>query len=163
MIDFLLAAENWVLLSFIVFVVLLGRKIWGALASMLDKRAEEVREKLDEAEKLREEAQNTLAQYQRKQREALKEAEEILDDARNQAVRMKEKAQKDLEDSIARRKAMAETRIAQAEAEAVREVSNKAVGLAIKATEQLLQSNLDVAKQNAMIEKTIADLPAQLN
>ncbi len=163
MTEFLLAAENWVLLSFLIFVALLGRKIWTAVTGMLDKRAEEVKQKLDEAEALREEAQNTLAQYQRKQREALKEAEEILDDAKNQAQRMKEKAAQDLEAAIERRKQLAEAKIAQAEAEAIQEVKNKAVDIAMIAAEDLLRQTVTPAQQTTMIDQTIADLPNRLN
>ena len=70
--QFLKDPTFWVMVAFFVFVGALARPISGAIAAALDKRADKIRADLEEAEKLREEAQNLLASYQRQQRDAVK-------------------------------------------------------------------------------------------
>lgn len=90
-------AEFWVLVAFVVFVVLAFKPLRKAVTGALDERAEQIRKQLDEANKLREEAQATLASYKRKQRDALKEAEEIVTHAKAEAERLRAEAAKALE------------------------------------------------------------------
>ena len=68
----------WVAISFVVFVALIWKKAGVALSAMLDSRAAEIRQNLDEAEALRIEAQAELKKYQQLQREATSQAEQIV-------------------------------------------------------------------------------------
>ena len=77
----------WVEIGLAIFVIFAGPKIWRALTSFLDQRSMKIKADLDEAQKLKDEAQALLAEYQRKQRDALREAEEILSSAKTQAHR----------------------------------------------------------------------------
>lgn len=155
--------EFWVLLAFVIFVALLWKKIAGAFVGVLDARTEKIRQELDEAQRLREEAQSLLASYQRRQRDAQKEAEEIIAHAREEAERLRRQAAADLEASLKRRETQAIDRIAQAEAAAMQEVRTLTVDLAIAASRKLLSENLPQSQQDALVAQAVAELPRHLN
>lgn len=155
--------EFWVALAFVIFFGLLWKKIAAAFVGMLDARTEKIRQELDEAQRLREEAQSLLASYQRRQRDAQKEAEEIIAHAREEAERLRRQAAADLETSLKRREAQAVDRIAQAEAAAMQEVRALTVDLAIAASRKLLSENLPQSQQDALVAQAVAELPKHLN
>ena len=155
--------EFWVLLAFVIFVALLWKKIAGAFVGVLDARTDKIRQELDEAQRLREEAQSLLASYQRRQRDAQKEAEEIIAHAREEAERLRRQAAADLEASLKRRETQAIDRIAQAEAAAMQEVRTLTVDLAIAASRKLLSENLPQSQQDALVAQAVAELPRHLN
>ena len=121
---FSLANSNFVvLIAFLLFIgVLAYLKVPALLGNMLDKRAEGIRDELDEARALREEAQAVLASYERKQREVQEQADRIVAQAEAEAKAAAEQARADIKTSVARRLAAAKDQIASAEAAAVKEV-----------------------------------------
>ena len=133
--------EFWVAVGFVVLVVGAARPAMRAITSGLDARGERIRATLDEATKLREEAQHLLADYQRRQRDAMKETEEIVAHAREQAARLTEQASSDLDAAMKRREQLALDKIAQAEAEALREVREISVDLAVAAARAMASSS----------------------
>lgn len=153
----------WVAVAFILLLVLAGKKIYLIACEGLDKRAEGIKEQIDEAQRLREEAQELLASYERKQRDAATEAEGIVQHAREEAERLSAKAVDDLERSLKRREAQAMDRIAQAEVQAAREVRIQAVEIATQATEQLLAEKATGAKADQLIDNAIKELPSKLH
>ncbi len=153
----------WVGLAFVLVVALIFRPLAKGVATTLDGRAAKIRAQIEEARKLREDAQALLADYQKKQRDAMAEAEKIIAAARQDAARLKIDAEKDLENAIARRKQQALDRIAQTEAQAVAQVRNTAVDLALAAAEKLIISSLDPAKKQALADKAISELQGRLN
>ena len=155
--------EFWVAIAFLLVVVLAYKPVMKSISSSLDARADKIRGQIEEARKLREDAQALLAEYQRKQREAMAEAEKIIAQARTDAARMKTEAEKDLEHSLERRKQQALDRIAQSEAQALSDVRNAAVDLALAAAEKLIVGSLDPAKKAALADKAINELQGRLN
>jgi len=153
----------WVGLAFLLAVAVVFRPAAKAITETLDARAGKIRVQIEEARKLREDAQALLAEYQRKQRDAMSEAEKIITQARQDAARLKVEAERDLENTIARRQQQALDRIAQAEAQAVSDVRNTAVDVALAAAEKLIKTSLDGAKTSALADKAIAELPSRLN
>ncbi|WP_419798876.1 MAG: F0F1 ATP synthase subunit B [Terasakiella sp.] len=153
----------WVALAFVVLMVFAAKPVGRILATALDDRADTIKAQLDEAEKLREEAQELLASYKRKQQEAEEEAAKILQRAKDEAARLEAKSKTDLENALKRREAAAEARIAQAEASAIAEIQDLATRVAISAAEQLLTEGISAPKANAMIDAAIAELPSQLS
>src|SRR5580658_1872880 len=105
--EFLHEAEFWVLVSAIVFVALVGRRVFRALANGLDARAVRIRGELDEARRLRDEAEQLVAEYRAKQQQAAADAETIVTHAKAEAERIAAQAARDLEQAIARRQRMA--------------------------------------------------------
>jgi F-type H+-transporting ATPase subunit b len=153
----------WVAVGFILFVVLVGPKLFKAITGALDERSAKIAAELERAVKLREEAQNLLAQFQRKHRDAMKEADEIITHAKDEAERLAKQAQVDLEAMLKRREQLAVQNIAQAEAQAMQEVRTLAVDVAIAATGKLLAEKLDGARADALIDSAIKELPSKLN
>lgn len=156
-------AEFWVAIAFAVFIVLVFKKIRGALNAALDKHGAEVENRLEEAHRLREEAHATLAEYKRKQRDAMKEADDIIGHAREEAERFRADADKELVAALERRRQAAVDKIAQAEAQAVQQVRDLAVDVAIAATRQVIAEQLQGAQGDTIIDKTIQDLPDKLH
>jgi F-type H+-transporting ATPase subunit b len=155
--------EFWVAVAFILFIVLAGRPIFRAVAGQLDARAARIKAELEEAQRLRDEAQTLLADYQRKQREAMKEAEEILAHARDEAARLKTEAAANLATTLERREKMAIDKIAQAEAQALKEVRNEAIDIAVAAAERVLAKAVDESRQAALVDQAIGELGAKLH
>ena len=153
----------WVMVAFFVFVGALARPISGAIAAALDKRADKIRADLEEAEKLREEAQDLLASYQRQQRDAVKEAEAIVEHAKEEAERLTQQGRKKLKKALERREKQAMDRITQAEASALEQVQAHTVDVAIVATRDFLADNLKSKQAEALIETAIKELPKKLH
>ena len=160
---FYLNPEFWVAVAFVLVVAMVFKPAAAAVVGMLDSRAGKIRLQIEEARKLREDAQALLAEYQKKQREAMSEAEKIISNARGEAAKLKIDAEKDLENAITRRKQQALDRIAQSEAQAIAQVRNAAVDVALAAAQQLILTSLDAAKTSALADKAIAELPGRLN
>ncbi|HEY9547977.1 MAG TPA: F0F1 ATP synthase subunit B [Kiloniellaceae bacterium] len=153
----------WVAVAFVVFA---GLMIWKARQPVLkglDARAERIRAELDEAQRLREEAQKALAEYKRKQRDAAKEAEDLLASARHEADLLRRQAADDLTQTLARREKAAIEKIAQAEAQAVQEVRAQAVDMAIAATARLLSESVDPTRDQGLVDQAIKDLGRKLH
>ena len=145
-----------VFVAFVIFVgVLIYFKVPGMLGKALDARAEKIREELEEARRLREEAQTLLASYERKHREVEGQVEDIVAHARAEAEIASEQAKKDLEASIARRLRAAEDQIAAAETEAMREVRNRAVAVAIAAARDVIAKEMTPERRAALIDDSI--------
>jgi len=153
----------WVGLAFVIVVGFLAKPIMRSVSASLDGRADKIRTQIEEARKLREEAQALLADYQRKQRDALSEAESIVAQAKEEATRLRAQAQTDLEQSIERRKTQALERIAQSEAQAIASVRNTAVDVAMAAAEKLITDQMNDGKQDALVDQSIKDLAGHLN
>lgn len=152
----------WVAVSFVLFVALIAKMVWQKATVALDARADEIRQRLEEAQNLREEAQAAKANYQRLQRDALKEAEAILAHAREEAKRMREEAGSKLEASLARREQLAVEKIAAAEAKALQDVREQMVDLAVAATRQLIESNIDDKVCGRLIDDAVSEIPVRL-
>ena len=153
----------WVAVSLLIFLALVYKPIAAALPKTLDARADRIRAEIEEAEKLRAEAQDLLAEYQRKQREAAGEAESIVRHAREEATRIAEEGERRLEAALKRREQAALARIGRAEEQAMALVRARAVDLAIEATRRLLAERLTAAKGDELIDQAIKELPAKLH
>ena len=155
--------EFWVALVFVAVVALAYKPVMRTVTETLDGRAAKIRAQIADARKLREDAQALLADYQRKQRDAMADAEKIISLAKTEAARLKLQAEKDLEHALARRKEQALDRIAQSEAQALAQVRDTAVEVALAAAEKLIAQHLDPAKKSAMADQAIKDLQNRLN
>ncbi|MEO0392468.1 MAG: F0F1 ATP synthase subunit B [Pseudomonadota bacterium] len=161
--DIFQSTDFWVLLGFVIFVALVYKKVTGVVTEKLDERSDAIRNQIEEARTLREEAQAMLAQYQRQQRDAEKTAAEIVSSAKRQASDLLKQAQADAEAAGERQKKIAETRIQQMEAQAVAEVRAVAAEVAVQATRSVIEQQLDDAKASDILADSIDKLPARLN
>jgi len=154
--------EFWVAVAALIFVLLVWKPAGRLLLGALDDRATRIRGELDEARRLREEAERLLAEYQTKQREAAADAAAIVGHAREEAARLAAEAARELEQSLERRRRLAVERIAQAEAQALDEIRAVAVDVAISAARQVIASEPDERRGAALLDAAIAALPQGL-
>ena len=161
--EFLQDPAFWAAVAFVIFIAATAKPISRLLTAGLDKRADKIRSDLEEAEKLREEAQDLLASYQRKQRDALAEAEAIIAHAGEEAERLAVQERDKLEAALERRQKQAIDRIAQAEAQALDLVRAKTVDVALDATREYLAKELKENHSDALTDAAIKDLPGNLH
>jgi len=155
-------ATFWATAALIVFIALIMYlKVPGMITKALDDRADKIRTDLDEARKLREEAQALLAEYQRKRRDAESEAETIIEAAKREADTLANDAKKKLNEYVERRTKLAEQKIAQAETQAMQDVKAIAAERAIAASEQVLMSKLSDGGAS-LIKSSIAEVKSKL-
>ncbi|EHS53600.1 ATP synthase subunit b [Rhizobium sp. PDO1-076] len=159
-----LDATFFALVGLVLFFVLLAYlKVPGMMAKGLDERADKIRDELAEAKRLREEAQHLLAEYQRKRKEAEAEAAGIVAAAEREAAALTAEARQKTEEFIARRNALSEQKIKQAETEAVNAVRVAAVDLAIAAAEKVLAKKTDGAVQDNLFKNAVGEVKSRLN
>jgi len=154
--------EFWVLIAAVIFVAAVWKPARKAVLGSLDERGARIRAELDEAQKLREEAEQLLAQYQQREREAAAEAEAIVAHAREEAERVAAQSVRDLDDALVRRQRLAEERIAQAEQKALDEIRAVAVDVAIGAAREVIAAQIDEQQGAALLDAAIAALPQRL-
>jgi F-type H+-transporting ATPase subunit b len=154
--------RNWVILAFILFFIIFGNKLWGALAGMLDARAASVRAEMDEAARLKSEAQGMLKEAEATRAKAQADAKTLIDGAAAEAARVAEATRAETEASARRREQMALDRIAAAQKQAVDEVRTAAAELATIAARQVIAEGLSPESSAALIDQAIAQLPAAL-
>ncbi len=152
----------WVAVAFFLFFAIFGRKLFGPLLAQLDKRGQAIKYELEEASRLRQEAEAMLADANAKREVAMKDAQAMLDQARTEAQRVGEAARADAASSAARREQMAMDRIAAAEKAAVTDVRLAAAELAGRAAERVLAENFTADADAALIDRAIQGLPAAL-
>jgi F-type H+-transporting ATPase subunit b len=154
--------EFWVLAAFVILLVLLWKPLKPLLIGALDTRAEGIREELETANRLRQEAEEALESYRRRQQEAAAEAAAIAAQGRADAERLSAQAARDLEDTLRRRRQLAAERVAQEQQKAIAEVRAAAINIAIAAARRVVIAELDATRGAALIDAAIAALPQQL-
>ena len=157
-------AEFWVAIGFLVFLgVLFYVGVHRTVGKALDDRAGRIKAELDDARKLRDEAAGLLAEYQRKRQQAEGEAQEIVSGAKAEAERLAVEAKARIEEFVSRRTKMAETKIAQAEAQAAADVRAAAAEAAVAAAETILRQETKGDLANRLIARGIEDVGKKLN
>jgi F-type H+-transporting ATPase subunit b len=162
MADLLHDHHFWVLVSMVIFVIAVWKPASRTVTGMLDERAARIRSELEEARRLREEAEQLLAEYRQQQQQAATEAQAIVTHAQEEAERIAAQSARDLEQSLERRRRLAEERIAQAESKAVEEIRAVAVDVAISAARDVIAAQTDEQRGGALIDAAIAALPQRL-
>lgn len=155
--------EIWVAVSFLIFVGIAlyagaGRMLTGGL----DDRAKRIRNELDEARRLRDEAASVLADYKRRRAEAEKEAEAIVASAREDAERTAAEAHTRMTDFVARRTAAAEAKIAQAEVQAAAQVRAAAADAAVRVSETILRERMTGDAAQDLVRRSLGDVRTRL-
>jgi F-type H+-transporting ATPase subunit b len=157
-------ATFWAFVALVIFLgIVFYMKVPGMISKSLDDRADKIRNELDEARRLREEAQQLLADYQRKRKEAEQEAGDIVAAAKREADQLVVEAQKRTEEYVARRTALAEQKISQAERDAVNEVRASAVDIAVEAARKLLGDKVDAKTGADLFKSSLQQVKAKLN
>jgi F-type H+-transporting ATPase subunit b len=159
-----LDATFYALVGLILFFALIAYlKVPGKIAEALDARADKIGNELAEAKRLREEAQKLVAEYQRKRKDAEAEAAGIVAAAQREAEMLTAEARQKTEDYVARRTALSEQKIKQAESDAINAVRATAVDLAISAAEKVLAAKTDASAQEALFKQALGQVKGRLN
>jgi len=162
--EFIYEPEFWVAVSFFLFVgLVLYLGVHKKIASALDARAALIAKELDEARRLRDEAEKVLADYRRKQGEAVTETKNIVDLAVREAEALAAETRKSVKEHFDRRMKLAEDKIARAEQDAVREVRSVAVDAAVAAAQSLIAKNLTADRAGKLVSESIDTLKSKLN
>ncbi len=157
-------AELWIAIAFLVFVaILIYAGAHKAIGASLDERSARIANELEEARRLKEEAQKLVAEFKRKQREAEAEAESIVTAAKAEAERLAAEAKAKIEDFVSRRTKMAEEKIAQAEHQAVADVKAIAADAAARAAETLLAGAAVGEVGDRLVSSAISQVKSKLN
>ena len=154
----------WVGLAFAGFIgLILYFKAHSAIGAMLDERSATIAAQIEEAKSLRAEAENLLIEYQRKQRDAEREAADMVEQAKQDAKIMADQAKADLEALMRRRERGAAEKIAQAEANAIKEVKAAAVNIAVDAASSVLADAMKGKAGTALVNDAIAEVESKLH
>ena len=157
-------ATFWAMIALFIFLgVVVYFKVPGLIAKGLDARAAKIRGDLDEAQRLREEAQQLLVDFQKKRKEAEQEAADMVAAAKRESDLLIEEAHKKTEEYVARRAALAELKIGQAERDAVNEVRSIAVDVATEAARKVLAGRLDEKTSVELFKDSLAAVQTKLN
>jgi F-type H+-transporting ATPase subunit b len=157
-------ATAWVFLGLLVVLgVMVYMKVPGMLTKALDDRAVKIRSELDEARRLREEAESLLKEYEKKRGQAEGEAEAIIAQAKREAEALATESRARIEDYVVRRTKAVEARIAQAESQAIAEVRSRAIDVATAAAGRILGEQAKGKTGDELIDRSIESVRKNLN
>lgn len=145
------------------FILLLYFKVPALIANSLDERANAIRKELEDARKLREEAQKLLADYKERSQNADKIAKEIITQAENEAKLATTEARRALKEELDRRTKSLEEKIVRAERQAIEEVRSFAVDLALSTVEKIVQTKITEQEAKSLIDSGLQELKQRLN
>ena len=157
-----LSQTAWVLIAFILFFVLVGKKLWSALTTNLDQRKKMIENELNEAKKLREEAQAELNASLKKQKEINKQVLVIINDAKSTAKQIEADALKKSDIIIKRKEDQAKQKINNAQIEALNNIKNISAELSVKSAKVYIQNELDSKIQKALYSDSKQKLKEKL-
>lgn len=162
--DFLNNTEIVVAIGFVIFIgILLYVGVPAMVTKKLDERAVRIRQELDEARALRDEAQSLLASYERRQKEVSGQAQDIVTAARAEAEKAAESAKEEIRRSVARRMHTATEQIAAAEQAAIRQIKDRAVAVAVAAAGDVLRDRMQPGDADKLIDASISEVGAKLH
>ena len=161
--EFIYEPEFWVAVSFFIFIgVLVYLGVHKKVANELDARALRISKELEEVRRLREEAEKLLADNRRKLGDVVTEVDNIIALAARQAETLAVETRQSLKEHVERRIKLAEKKIARAEMEAVRELRNDAVDVAIAAAQNLIAAKLTPNRAKKLVSESTKALKTLL-
>ncbi|MDX2112263.1 MAG: F0F1 ATP synthase subunit B [Alphaproteobacteria bacterium] len=163
MMDVFQEPKFWVSAAFVVFILLVYKKAAAFIIGALDARSQRINEELKQAETLRREAEQVLAQYKQKQAEYLKEAESMLSKAKNDAALLREQAERELKLAMEARTQSAMDRIAREESRAIDEVRHHVVDIALAAARSLMAERAAKSDASDVVRLALSDIERKIH
>ena len=154
--------QFWVAVAFVAFIAAIFNPVRKILTSSLDAQIKDIRNKIDEAENLKNETQRTLSEIRKRQNDVQIEIQDIHKDAEKKVKQLEENAEVKLKDQIAKRQILAEAKIDQLTRDANNLIQSHISSTAIAATISILQQKLDNQEQQKLIDKSIEELGSAL-
>lgn len=152
----------WVLIAFILFFLLVGKKLWSVISSNLDARKKLIEDELLEAKKLREEAQTELNNSLKKKKEINNQVTRIVNDAKLVAEKIKEDAEQKANNLIKRKEMQAKQKIRTAQFDAINEIKNMNSKLSINLVKAYLKTELNVSSHKELYLNSTNELKKKL-
>ena len=154
--------QFWVAVAFVAFIAAIFNPVRKILTSNLDAQIKDIRNKIDEAENLKNETQTTLSEIKKRQNDVQIEIQDIHKDAEKKVKQLEVNAEAKLKDQVAKRQILAEAKIDQLTRDANNLIQSHISSTAIAATISILQQKLDNQEQQKLIDKSIKELGSAL-
>ena len=154
--------QFWVTISFLLFIIAIFNPVRKILSTSLDTQINEIKNKIEEAENIKNEAQKTLSELKLRESEVEKEIQKLKENSINRISELKELSSKKLSEQIKKRKLLAENKIEQLVRETNLSIKNYISNMAIEASKRILINNLSSEKKSELIGESIRELQAVL-
>lgn len=161
--EFLNNATVWVGVSFVIFILLVLKPISKMLSDNLDLRIKLIKEKINEAEKLKNEAENILSDYKSKKNKLEVEIKKMLKDAEDESSEIEKKISLELAETIKRREESYNQRLEQNKIKIQKELSNEILQAAVEVTRKRIKNDLSEHKNNLLMENSLDNIKIKLN
>ncbi|MCF2525177.1 ATP F0F1 synthase subunit B [Bradyrhizobium sp. G127] len=157
-------AEFWVAIAFLILMGVFGYfGVHRTILTALDHRRDRIQKELDDARRLKDEAAKLVEEYRARRASAEREAQDIVTSAKAEAERIAAEAKAKMEDFVARRTKTAESKIAQAENQAIADVRAAAAEAAVTAASSIMAQSVKGSVADDLIAKGIQDVRGKLN
>jgi F-type H+-transporting ATPase subunit b len=151
-------ATFWVMISFFLFVgLLIYFQIPQKIKSTLEENISNIKSQIDEADKLKEDAKNILTEHEKKISNSKTEMKSMIDKANEEAEKNVIKVNEDFHNFMENRKKNAEDRVKQLKNQALKDIKNTSVRIAIESVEKLLKNSLDKSKLDKIYTSSIEE------
>ncbi len=157
-----LSQSTWVAVAFVLFFILIGRRGFNILTSILDKRKQLIKEELEQAVQLREEAQSELNDSIIKQKEINTEIEKILNEAKEAAKKIKSEAEEKAKEIVKRKEEQAKEKINASQSDTIKQIKEIGSKVAILASENYIKENIDDTSSRELFEQTTKEIKNKL-
>ena len=154
--------QFWVAVAFVAFIASVFNPVRKMLTTNLDTQIKEIKDKIEEAENLKNETQVTLSEVKQRQNDVQTEIQLIQKESENKIDQFEKLAQNKLKDQVSKRKILAEAKIDQRTREANNQMQSQITSTSIAATISILEQKLNTEEQEKLIKKSIQDLGAVL-
>ena len=154
--------QFWVAVAFFAFIAAIFNPVRKILATNLDWKIKDIKDKIDEAENLKNETQLTLSEIKQRQNDVQIEIKSIHTDAEIKVKQLEVIAENQLKDQIAKRQVLAEAKIDQLTRDANNAIQSHISSTAIAATISIIQQKLNIQEQQKLIDKSIQELSSAL-
>ena len=154
--------QFWVAVAFVAFIAAIFNPVRKILTTNLDSQIKDIKDKIDEAENLKNETQVTLSEVKKRQNDVQAEIKDIHKEAEKKVKQLEEIAESKLQDQIAKRQVLAEAKIDQLTRDANNMIQSHISSTAIAATISILEQKLNNHEQQKLIDKSIEDLGSAL-
>ncbi|MDC3113055.1 hypothetical protein OA415_05685 [Pelagibacteraceae bacterium] len=154
--------QFWVAVSFILFIAAIFNPVRKILTSSLDAQINDIKNKIDEVENLKNEAQKALDELKEREAKVEKEIQNLQSESEKRIVAFKDKSASKLTEQIEKRKILAENKIEQLIRDTNNSIKNYISSVAIETTKKILLQNLSNEKKSALIEESITEFNSVL-
>ena len=154
--------QFWVAVAFVAFIAAVFNPVRKILTTSLDAQIKDIKDKIEEAENLKNETQVSLSEIKQRQNDVQSEIQTILKEAENKVKQIEQLAEDKLKDQIAKRQVLAEAKIEQLTRDANNLIQTHITSSAIDATISILQQKLNNDEQQKLIDTSIQELGSAL-